>query len=76
MPIGRLTIEVEMRAETDGDETCTLSIDLSGRREMVATLLIDDQRNLPADRVARTFKEGIDALAEQHWNLLYLDHDL
>jgi len=30
----------------------------------VATLLIDDQRNLPADRVARTFKEGIDALAE------------
>lgn len=42
----------------------------------MATLLIDDQRNLPADRVARTFKEGIDALAEQHWDLLYLDHDL
>lgn len=42
----------------------------------MATLLIDDQRNLPADRVARTFKEGIDALAKQHWDLLYLDHDL
>ncbi len=42
----------------------------------VATLLIDEQRNLPADRVARTFKEGIDALAEQHWELLYQDHDL
>jgi len=42
----------------------------------VATLLIDDQRNLPADRVARTFKEGIEALREQHWDLLYLDHDL
>ena len=40
------------------------------------TLLIDDQRNLPADRVARTYKDGIEALREQHWNLLYLDHDL
>ena len=42
----------------------------------VATLLIDDQRDLPADRVARTYKEGIEALREQHWDLLYLDHDL
>ena len=42
----------------------------------MATLLIDDQRNLPADRVARTYQEGIDALAEQHWDLVYLDHDL
>ncbi len=42
----------------------------------MATLLIDDQRNLPADRVARTFKEGIEALKEQHWDILYLDHDL
>lgn len=42
----------------------------------MATLLIDDQRNLPADRIARTFKEGVDALAAQHWDLLYLDHDL
>lgn len=38
----------------------------------MATLLIDDQRNLPADRVARTYKDGIEA----HWDLLYLDHDL
>jgi hypothetical protein len=42
----------------------------------VATLLIDDQRNLPADRVARTYQEGIEALAERHWDVLYLDHDL
>ena len=42
----------------------------------MATLLIDDQRNLPADRVARTFQEGIEALREQHWEVLYLDHDL
>ena len=42
----------------------------------MATLLIDDQRNVPADRVARTYKEGIDALAQQHWELVYLDHDL
>lgn len=37
----------------------------------MATPLIDDQRDLPADRVARTFKEGIEALREQHWDLLY-----
>lgn len=42
----------------------------------MSTLLIDDQRNLPADRVARTYQEGIDALAERHWDILYLDHDL
>lgn len=42
----------------------------------MSTLLIDDQRNLPADRVARTYQEGIDALAEGHWDVLYLDHDL
>lgn len=42
----------------------------------MATLLIDDQRNLPDDRVARTYQDGIDTLAEQHWNLVYLDHDL
>jgi len=52
-----------------GDKRCML-------KRSVATLLIDDKRNLPADRVARTFQEGIDALTEQHWNLLYLDHDL
>lgn len=42
----------------------------------MAALLIDDQRNLHADRVARTYREGIEALSEQHWDLLYLDHDL
>jgi hypothetical protein len=42
----------------------------------MATLLIDDQRTLPADRVARTYREGIAALAEQHWEVIYLDHDL
>lgn len=42
----------------------------------MATLLIDDFRNLKADRVCRTFNEGIDALSEQPWDLLLLDHDL
>jgi hypothetical protein len=42
----------------------------------MATLLIDDQRTLPVNRVARTYREGIVALAEQHWDVLYLDHDL
>lgn len=42
----------------------------------MATLLIDDQRNLPADKIARSYQEGIAALAEQHWDVLYLDHDL
>ncbi len=42
----------------------------------MATLLIDDQRNLPADRVARTYKEGVEALRERHWDVLYLDPDL
>lgn len=40
------------------------------------TLLIDDQRSLPAARVARTYQQGIAALAERHWDLLLLDHDL
>jgi len=42
----------------------------------MATLLIDDQRNLPADKIARTYHERIPALAEQHWEVLLLDHDL
>ena len=46
------------------------------RKTSVATLLIDDQRNLPADRIVRTYRECIAALAEQHWGVLYLDHDL
>lgn len=40
------------------------------------TLLIDDMRNIEADRVARTFDEGIEALRSHFWDLLYLDHDL
>lgn len=40
-------------------------------------LLIDDLRNIKADRVARTFEDGIKALAEEGpWDILYLDHDL
>lgn len=37
----------------------------------MATLLIDDQRNLPADRVARTYQESINALSEQDPEVLY-----
>lgn len=39
-------------------------------------LLIDDQRNYHADRVARTFEDGIVALQEEVWDILMLDHDL
>lgn len=40
-------------------------------------LLIDDMRNIKADRIARTFDDGIKALTnEGPWDLLYLDHDL
>jgi hypothetical protein len=42
----------------------------------MATLLIDDQRNLEADRVARTYNDGIAALSERKWDVLLLDHDL
>lgn len=40
------------------------------------TLLIDDVRNIEADKVARTFAEGIEALENGPWDVLYLDHDL
>lgn len=40
------------------------------------TLLIDDIRNLSADRIARNYEEGIKALQEETWDLLLLDHDL
>jgi hypothetical protein len=40
------------------------------------TLLIDDMRTLEVDRIERTFDGGICALAAQHWETLYLDHDL
>jgi hypothetical protein len=40
------------------------------------TLLIDDLRNIEADRVARTFDEGVQALQnEGPWDILLLDHD-
>jgi hypothetical protein len=39
--------------------------------------LIDDMRNIEADRVARTQADGIKALeTEGPWDVLYLDHDL
>ena len=39
-------------------------------------LLIDDERNIDADRVARDFDDGIIALKDEGpWDLLYLDHD-
>lgn len=40
------------------------------------TLLIDDERNLAADRIARRFDDGIEALKEGGWTHLLLDHDL
>jgi hypothetical protein len=40
-------------------------------------LLIDDLRNIDADRVARTYDDGIEALTnEGPWGILFLDHDL
>lgn len=42
----------------------------------MATILIDDERNLEADKVCRTYDEGILALQSQYWDLLLLDHDL
>lgn len=39
-------------------------------------LLIDDKRSLSGARIARTFAEGIAALQEEHFDVLYLDHDL
>lgn len=40
------------------------------------SLLIDDVRNIPADKVARTYWEAIEALEDEIWDLVYLDHDL
>ena len=40
------------------------------------SLLIDDFRDLGADVIARTFDEGIAALQQEPWDILYLDHDL
>ena len=47
----------------------------------MATLLIDDMKNpdelgYEVDRIARDFPAALAALAEQHWDLVLLDHDL
>lgn len=39
-------------------------------------LLIDDKRNLEGARIARNFADGIAALQEECFDILYLDHDL
>jgi hypothetical protein len=39
-------------------------------------LLIDDKRDLKANRVARNYHQGIVALKQEKWDLLLLDHDL
>ena len=43
---------------------------------MPRTLLIDDIREIKADKVARNYWEGIKALTEEIWDLVLLDHDL
>lgn len=40
------------------------------------TLLIDDIRNISADRVCRTYQDAIEALKSQYWDVVLLDHDL
>jgi hypothetical protein len=46
-------------------------------RSKSRTLLIDDQRTIAADRVARTYNDGIKALTKEGpWETLLLDHDL
>lgn len=42
----------------------------------IKTLLIDDMRNLKADKIARTYDDGIKALESEQWDVLLLDHDL
>lgn len=40
-------------------------------------LLIDDEKGIEADLVARTFEEGMDAIENKGpWDLVLLDHDL
>lgn len=39
-------------------------------------LLIDDKRDLKANRVARNYDQGIAALTQEKWDVLLLDHDL
>ena len=42
---------------------------------MERTLLIEDLRDIKATRIARTYDDGIAALQEEVWDVLYLDHD-
>ena len=43
---------------------------------MKKTLLIDDMRELPASRIAKTYADGLKALKEEGpWDLLLLDHN-
>ena len=59
---------------------------MSTETQTKSCLLIDDLRvpgdagnkkNIPAHAaVARTYDEGIKMLGAQHWDVLYLDHDL
>ena len=42
----------------------------------MTTLLIDDLRTGAVDKTVRNYADGIAALAEQHWDVVYLDHDL
>ncbi|MCK9267239.1 MAG: hypothetical protein M0P14_00830 [Alkaliphilus sp.] len=40
-------------------------------------LVIDDMRTFPeATKICKTFDEGMKALQEEKWDVLYLDHDL
>ena len=64
-----------MPHRNDNGSAATLLLTQSCRFAM-KTLLIDDQRTLEVDRIERTFEGGIAALAEQRWEILYLDHDL
>lgn len=40
------------------------------------TLLIDDSRNFKVDKTVRTYTTAIEALKEEIWGIVYLDHDL
>jgi len=40
------------------------------------TLVIDDYKDINATYVARTFKDGVNKLKTEKWDLLYLDHNL
>lgn len=40
------------------------------------TLLIDDMRIMAVTRTERNYDSGINALKEEIWDILFLDHDL